>query len=194
MTPGAHIARESLGLVTERCLEVPPECMQGGSLWPGRALERQCITRAAPRGGLGSIRLSDQHSMRGFPRRPKVALSRICDPPGLCGRWGAQGAARGAVAKKRYNLPDRRRVHHTHTPLVGAVSTCGDRCAHTRAQPGHAARRSTGRLALARALTETVQTRIKHYDHQHLTHETERCTCTGCSRRGVYRDKSKEAL
>ena len=71
--------------------------LQGGSLWPGRALERQCITRAAPRGGLGSIRLSDQHSMRGFPRRPKVALSRICDPPGLCGRWGAQGAARGAV-------------------------------------------------------------------------------------------------
>jgi hypothetical protein len=44
----AHIARARLGLVTKRCLEVPPECMQGGSLWPGRALERQRMTRAVP--------------------------------------------------------------------------------------------------------------------------------------------------
>ena len=39
VTPRAHIAR--LGLVTKRCLEVPPERIEGGSLWPGRALERQ---------------------------------------------------------------------------------------------------------------------------------------------------------
>ena len=34
VTARAHIARARLGLVTKRCLEVPPECMQGGSLWP----------------------------------------------------------------------------------------------------------------------------------------------------------------
>ena len=61
VTSRAHIARACLGLVTKRCLEVPPECMQGGSLWPGRALERQRMTRAAPR-WLELTRLSDQHS------------------------------------------------------------------------------------------------------------------------------------
>ena len=63
VTAQAHIARARLGLVTKRCLEVPPECMQGGSLWPGRALERQ---RSAAHdqccaGGRCS-RLSGQHS------------------------------------------------------------------------------------------------------------------------------------
>ena len=35
VTARAHIARARLGLVTKRCLEVPPECMQGGNLWAG---------------------------------------------------------------------------------------------------------------------------------------------------------------
>ncbi len=67
VTARAHIARARLGLVTKRCLkrclEVPPECMQGGSLWPGRALERQRSAAHHPccAGGWGS-RLSDQHS------------------------------------------------------------------------------------------------------------------------------------
>jgi len=43
--------------------------------------------------------------LRGFPRRPRAAPSRVSDPPGLGRRQGAQGAARGAVREKRYNLP-----------------------------------------------------------------------------------------
>ena len=63
VTARAQIARARLGLVIKRCLEVPPECMQGGSLWPGRALERQRSAAHDPccAGGWGS-RLSDQHS------------------------------------------------------------------------------------------------------------------------------------
>ena len=63
VTARAQIARARLGLVTKRCLEVPPECMQGGSLWPGRALERQRSAAHDPccAGGWGS-RLSGQHS------------------------------------------------------------------------------------------------------------------------------------
>ena len=63
VTARAQIARARLGLVTKRCLEVPPERMQGGSLWPGRALERQRSAAHDPccAGGWGS-RLSDQHS------------------------------------------------------------------------------------------------------------------------------------
>ena len=63
VTARAQIARARLGLVTKRCLEVPPERMQGGSLWPGRALERQRSAARDPccAGGWGS-RLSGQHS------------------------------------------------------------------------------------------------------------------------------------
>ena len=49
VTARAQIARARLGLVTKRCLEVPPERMQGGSLWPGRALERQRSAAHDPR-------------------------------------------------------------------------------------------------------------------------------------------------
>ena len=73
--------RHELGLVTKRCPEVP-ECTQGGSLWPGRALERQRMTRAA--------RVAWAHARatstlpEGLPkRRPRMALSRVSDPPGL---------------------------------------------------------------------------------------------------------------
>ena len=63
VTARAHIARARLGLVTKRCLEVPPECMQGGSLWPGRALERQRSAAHDPCcAGVWGSRLSDQHS------------------------------------------------------------------------------------------------------------------------------------
>ena len=63
VTARAQIARARLGLVTKRCLVVPPERMQGGSLWPGRALERQRSAAHDPccAGGWGS-RLSGQHS------------------------------------------------------------------------------------------------------------------------------------
>ena len=44
----AQIARARLGLVTKRRLDVPPEHTKGGNFWPGRALERQCMTRAVP--------------------------------------------------------------------------------------------------------------------------------------------------
>ena len=44
--------------------------------------------------------------LRGFPGWPRAAPSRVSDPPGLGRRQGAQGAARGAVREKRYNLPD----------------------------------------------------------------------------------------
>ena len=69
VTARAQIARARLGLVTKRCLEVPPEHMQGGSLWPGRALERQRSAAHDPccAGGWGS-RLSDQHSAREAPQ------------------------------------------------------------------------------------------------------------------------------
>jgi hypothetical protein len=50
------------------------ECMPGASLWPGRALERQCITRACCAGGLGSRRERPALHLRGSPRRPRVAL------------------------------------------------------------------------------------------------------------------------
>jgi len=54
------------------------------------------------------------HFLRGFPECPRAAPSRVGDPPGLGRRGGAQGAARGAIREKRYNLPDPG-VHHTTT-------------------------------------------------------------------------------
>ena len=51
------------------------------------------------------------HFLRGFPECPRAAPSRVGDPPGLGRRGGAQGAARGAIREKRYNLSDPG-VHH----------------------------------------------------------------------------------
>ena len=53
------------------------------------------------------------HFLRGFPECPRAAPSRVGDPPGLGRRGGAQGAARGAIREKRYNLPHPG-VHHTY--------------------------------------------------------------------------------
>ena len=55
------------------------------------------------------------HFLRGFPECPRAAPSRVGDPPGLGRRGGAQGAARGAIREKRYNLPHPG-VHHTRRP------------------------------------------------------------------------------
>ena len=56
------------------------------------------------------------YCLRGFPECPRAAPSRVGDPSGLGRRGGAQGAARGAIREKRYNLfhPD---VQHTDTYL-----------------------------------------------------------------------------
>ena len=62
------------------------------------------------------------HFLRGFPECPRAAPSRVGDPPGLGRRGGAQGAARGAIREKRYNLSDPG-VHHTTSSLVRHVRT-----------------------------------------------------------------------
>ena len=54
------------------------------------------------------------HFLRGFPEYPRAAPSRVGDPPGLGRRGRAQGAARGAIREKHYNLPHPG-VHHTST-------------------------------------------------------------------------------
>ena len=65
------------------------------------------------------------HFLRGFPECPRAAPSRVGDPPGLGGRGGAQGAARGAIREKRYNLSDPG-VHHTCcTPCVVVSRVAG---------------------------------------------------------------------
>ena len=65
--------------------------------------------------GMGS-RLQEQPALclRGFPRRPRVALSRVSDPPGLGRRylrepWGRLG---GRYTKTLQSVRPRR-VHHT---------------------------------------------------------------------------------
>ena len=59
------------------------------------------------------------HCLRGFPECPRAAPSRVGDPPGLGRRGGAQGAARGAIREKRYNLPHPG-VHHTRVGSLHA--------------------------------------------------------------------------
>ena len=58
VTARAQIARARLGLVTKRCLEVPPERMQGGTAFGRDVLlsgsARQRITRAAQVGVAGA--------------------------------------------------------------------------------------------------------------------------------------------
>ena len=78
------------------------------------------------------------HFLRGFPECPRAAPSRVGDPPGLGRRGGAQGAARGAIREKRYNLPDPG-VQHTsyleksHMDKVSPINTQQ----RTREQPHH---------------------------------------------------------
>jgi hypothetical protein len=85
VTARAHIARERSGLVLRRCPEIPPEHMQGGSRCPGPAVEPERAQWHDPVLGrwLGLTPERPALCLRGFPGRPKVALSRVSDPPGL---------------------------------------------------------------------------------------------------------------
>jgi len=86
VTARAHIARARLGPVLRRCPEIPPEHMQGGSRCPGRpAVEPERARWHDPVLGrwLGLTPEQPALCLRGFPRRLRVALSRVSDPPGL---------------------------------------------------------------------------------------------------------------
>ena len=108
------MSRVRLGLVLKRCLQVPLGCMQGGRHCLARAVERQRVRWHDPVLGrwLGLTPEQPAHCLRDFLECPRAAPSRVGDPPGLGRRGGAQGAARGAVREKRYNL-SHLRVHHT---------------------------------------------------------------------------------
>jgi len=85
VTARAHIARARLGLVLQSCPRVPLGCMQGGSHWSGRAVEPERARWHDPVLGrwLGLTPERPALCLRGCPRRPRVAMSRISDPPGL---------------------------------------------------------------------------------------------------------------
>ena len=59
--------------------------MQGGSRCPGRAVEPERARWHDPVLGrwLGLTPERPALCLRGFPGRPRVALSRVSDPPGL---------------------------------------------------------------------------------------------------------------
>jgi len=84
VTARAHIARACLGLVLQSCPRVPLGCMQGGSHWPGRAVEPERARWHDPvlDRWLGLTPERPAPCLRGFPRRPRVTLSRVSDPPG----------------------------------------------------------------------------------------------------------------
>ena len=86
-SPRSYRARALIGLVLRRCPEIPPEHMQGGSRCPGPAVEperaRWGMTRCYLDRWLGLTPERPALCLRGFPGRPRVALSRVSDPPGL---------------------------------------------------------------------------------------------------------------
>ena len=82
----ARALRAGAQEVSLRCPEIPPEHMQGGSRCPGRAVEPERARWHDPVLGrwLGLTPERPALCLRGFPRRPRVALSRrVSDPPGL---------------------------------------------------------------------------------------------------------------
>ena len=85
VTARAHVARACLGLVLQSCAWVPLGCMQGGSHWPGPAVEPERARWHDLVLGrwLGLTPERPALCLRGYPRRPRVALSRVSDPPGL---------------------------------------------------------------------------------------------------------------
>ena len=85
VTARAHISRARLGLVLQSCRRVPLGCMQGGSRCPGPAVEPVRARWHDPVLGrwLGLTPEQPALCLRRFPRRPRVALSRVSDPPGL---------------------------------------------------------------------------------------------------------------
>ena len=86
VTARAQIARARLGLVTKRCLEVPPECMHGGTLWPGRALERQRSAAHDPCWPAAPVAGAHARATSTPPVRLPKALSRVSARPGLARR------------------------------------------------------------------------------------------------------------
>jgi len=105
-SPSSYRARALRAGVLRRCPEIPPEHMQGGSRCPGPAVEPERARWHDPVLGrwLGLTPEQPALRLRRFPRRPRVALSRVSDPPGLGRRYGAQRAARGTIREKRHNL------------------------------------------------------------------------------------------
>ena len=79
------LGRARLGLVRNRCLQLPLGCIQGGSCCPGRVVERERARWHDPVLGrwLGLTPEQPALCLRGFPRRPRAAPSRASDPPGL---------------------------------------------------------------------------------------------------------------
>ena len=75
----------TVGLVLQSCPRVPLGCMQGGSHLPGPAVEPERAQWHDPVLGrwLGLTPERPALCLRGYPRRPRVALSRVSDPPGL---------------------------------------------------------------------------------------------------------------
>ena len=87
-----RISRARLGLVLQSCRRVPLgwPCMQGGSRCPGPAVEPEAQSALRARWHdpvlgrwLGLTPEQPALCLRGFPRRPRVALSRVSDFPGL---------------------------------------------------------------------------------------------------------------
>jgi len=99
-SPSSYIARAltKLGLVLQGCPRVPLGCMQGGSRCPGRAVEPERARWYGPVLGrwLGLTPERPSLCLRGFPGRPRVALSRVSDPPGL-GWWVGVREPRGRL-------------------------------------------------------------------------------------------------
>jgi hypothetical protein len=96
VTARAHISRARLGLVLQSCRRVPLGCMQGGSRCPGPAVEPERARWHDPVLGRWLELTPEQPALclRGFPGRPRVALSRVSDPPGWVGvrkPWGRLG-------------------------------------------------------------------------------------------------------
>ena len=84
-SPSSYRARALGAGAQHRCLQIPPGHMQGGSRCPGRVVERERARRHDPVLGrwLGLTPERPALCLRGFPGRPKVALSRASDSPGL---------------------------------------------------------------------------------------------------------------
>ena len=149
-----------MGLVRNRCLQLPLGCIQGGSCCPGRVVERERARWHDPVLGrwLGLTPEQPALCLRGFPRRPRAAPSRVSDPPGLSRRQGAQGAARGAVREKRYNLPDPG-VHHTNWERPSSHLTVRY---HTHLQDRYGFLPAIRRLNMATHSTHTPHTTSPH--------------------------------
>jgi hypothetical protein len=93
--------------VLRRCPEIPPEHMQGGSRCPGPAVEPERARWHDPVLGRWLQMGTPERPalcLRGYPRWPRVALSRVSDPlvtlPGWVGFREPRGRLGGRYAKK----------------------------------------------------------------------------------------------